>query len=236
MTELLNFIIIFATSIIALSVLGVIAGFSPVLYIAQVVAVSKSKNGTTYSAAIMAGVLLAIFLLILLFQTIHLETLIGLIDTTVEAVTVSVAFNLVVGLGLVFGGLHYLRRREIPKPKIIKAKQAGGTIGMVGLGFIRTFVSLTGIVATFIAGNVIADVSATIIERFVYSLIFLAATVMPFFAIIILTRKNPRRITSITDTIQSWLKRFSYHLIIGAGAIIFGSSVIVFNVMMALFY
>ena len=238
MTELLNLIIVFASSLIALSVLGLIAGFSPTLYIAQVAVAAKSKKGIAYSIAIMAGVVAAILLLIVLFQTIHLDTLLTIIDTSVRALTVSVIFNILVGAALVVGGFRYLNHRELPEPnpKKLKAKQAGGALGIFGLGFARTFVSISGVTATYIAGNVIADVSAGFVERIVYSLIFLVATVIPFAGIIMLMRRNPAYLTSLTDTARNWLHRFNYRLVVGAAAIIFGSAIIIFNSMMALFY
>jgi cytochrome c biogenesis protein CcdA len=238
MAELLNLIIVFIASLIALAVLGLIAGFSPTLYIAQVAVAAKSAKGIAYSIAIMAGVVTAILLLIVLFQTIHLDTLLTFIDTSVRALTVSVIFNILVGGALIFGGTRYLHHREIPKPnpKKLKAKQAGDIAGIFGLGFARTFVSISGVTATYIAGNVIADVSQGIIERLIYTLLFLVATVVPFAVIIALMRKNPDSLTSITDKVRSWLHRFNYRLIGGVTAIIFGSSIVVINIMMALFY
>ncbi len=238
MTELLNFVIVFIASIIALVILGLIAGFSPTLYIAQVAVAQKSKKKLAYSIAIMAGVVAAILFLIVLFQTVHLDTLLGIIDTTVRAVLVSVIFNIIIGSALIYGGVHYLRHQEPakPNPKKLKSKQVGGIAGIFGLGFARTFISLSGITATFIAGNIIADVSVEIIERLIYTVIFLVASVVPFAAIIVLMKKSPTRLEAMIEKSRGWLRRFNYHLIVGVAAIIFGGCIIVFNIMMALFY
>jgi len=239
MTEILNFIIIFITSLIALIVLGLIAGFSPTLYIAQVAVSSKNKKRAhSYSAAIMGGVVTAIVLLIALFQVIHLDTLIAIIGTTVHAVTVSVIFNLLVGIGLIYGGNRYLKKRKSVEPSQMKLKSTknGGIAGIFGLGFARTLVSVRGVTATFVAGNIIADVSGNILERLIYSVIFLAATVIPFVGIVLIMRKNPTLLATLTNDAKRWLNAFNYQLIVGVAVIIFGSSIIIFNLMMALFY
>lgn len=236
MTELLNFIIVFVTSLIALTVLGLAAGFSPTLYIAQVATTSKSKKSNTYPIAIMSGVLIAVLLLTVLFQIIHLDTLLTIIDTTVRAVLVSVIFNMIVGAALIIAGFSYLNHRILPKPKKLTPKQAGGVAGIFWLGFVRTFMSISGVTATFIAGNVIADVSFGIFERILYTLIFLAATIVPFALIVVTMRRNPERIDILTNNTRNWLTRFNYRPVVGGAAIIFGTSIIIFNLMMALFY
>lgn len=238
MDELFSFIIIFISSLIGLIALGLAAGFSPTLYVAQVAMADKEKKHSAYSIAIMAGVIAAIILLILLFQTIRLNTLITFIDTSLHALTVSVLFNMFVGTALLLGGIHYLRTldNKDTRPKNTKAKQTGGVIGLFGLGFVRTIISISGITATYLAGNIIGDVSGSIIDRLIYTLVFLFATIVPFLAIVLLLRNNPRRLKKITKRFKAWLSQFNYHLIGGLAAIIVGVSIIAINLMIALFY
>jgi len=236
-TDIISALFIFVSTLISVSILGLVAGFSPTLYVAQVAMASKSKHPVTYTISLMAGVLFAILLLIILFQTLHLDTLLSFIDTTVRAVTVSVIFNLLVGAGFIWGGIWYLRNQHIPKiTKKSGVKKRGGIISMFGLGFARTFISVTGVTATYIAGNIIANVSIGIIEHIIYTLIFLAASIVPFFGIIIFMQKNPERLLRMTDELRALLHKTNYRLIVGVIAIILGSSIIIFNLMMALFY
>lgn len=236
MTELIAFILVFVSTLISLVVLGLAAGFSPTLYIAQIAVSTKTKKLTAYAVAVMSGVIAAILLLIVLFQIFQLDTLLTLIDTSVRALTVSVIFNVIVGALLVYGGIVYLHHQNLPKPKRVKIRRASGIIAIFGLGFARTFVSVSGVVATYIAGNIIGNVSNTILERLIYVIIFLVATVVPFIAILLLLIKNPEKLQEYTDKFKVLIARTNYRLIVGVAAIIFGSSIIIFNIMMALFY
>lgn len=234
--DIVTLIFIFVSTLISVSVLGLFASFSPTLYVAQIALTAKSKHPNTYAVAMMGGVLLAILLLIVLFQFLHLETLLRIIDTTVKAVTVSVVFNLLVGSVFLFGGIWYLSNQEVPKPTSSKIKKSGGVASVFSLGFFRTFVSISGVTATYIAGNIIANVSGSFIESSIFTLVFLAANIVPFFIIVFFTRKNPQRLTSLTNKLHELLRQSNYRLIVGVGGVILGSSIIIFNVMMALFY
>lgn len=216
--------------------LGIVAGFSPTLYITQVAITSKSKKYRSYTASLMGGILFAILILIILFQVFNLDTLVHFIDTTVRALTVSVIFNIAVGGAFIYGGIWYLRHQTVNKHESSKLKTTTGAVSIFSLGFIRTFLSISGVTATFIAGNIIANVSVGIIERLIYTAIFFAAAVVPFIAIVMMMRRNPDRLTSTTNRITIWLRSMNYRLVVGVAAIILGGSVIFFNVMMALFY
>lgn len=235
-TDIVYLIIIFISTVISVSVLGLLAGFSPTLYVTQIAVASKSKQPVAYAVSLMIGVLAAILLLIILFQTLHIDTLLRVIDTTVRAVTVSVVFNLIVGAIFIYGGIWYLRHQEIPKPKPTKTKKAGGIASIFGLGFVRTFVSVSGVTATYIAGNIMANVSDNFIENIVYTLVFLAAAIVPFVGIVLYMRKSPKRLVALTDKLNDLLRRSNYRQVVGVGAVILGSSIVIFNVMMALFY
>lgn len=239
--DIIYTLIVFVSTLLSVSVLGLVAGFSPTLYVAQVAITAKVKRPVAYAASLMSGVLFAVLLLILLFQTIHLDTLLTIIDTTIRAVTLSVVFNALVGIGFIFGGSWYLRHKEAikgpPKPtKTAKAKQTGGLISVFSLGFVRTFVSISGVTATYFAGNIISTVSMNLIERTIFTLVFFAAAVVPFIGIVIYMRRSPERIVSATNKFRALLTRINYRPIVGFGAIILGSSILVFNLMMLLFY
>jgi len=235
-TDIIYWLIVFVSTLIGVSVLGFVAGFSPTLYIAQIAISSKTTRPLAYAASLMSGVLVAVLVLIILFQTLHLDTLLNFIDTTVRAVTVSVVFNVFVGAAFVFGGIWYLSHQELPKPKPSKAKQATGMFSVFGLGFVRTFISISGVTATYFAGNIIASISTGLLERVIYTLCFFVLAIVPFAAIVTAMQKNPKRLLAATHRLQTLLRRFNYRLVVGVGAIILGGSIVFFNIMMALFY
>jgi len=230
-------LVVFISTLISVSVLGLVAGFSPTLYVTQVAITSKAKRPVAYAASLMSGVLAAILILILLFQAIQLDTLITIINSTVHAITLSVAFNVLIGAGFVVGGIVYLRHKDVLKaPKPSKAKQTGGLVSVFSLGFVRTFISITGVTATYFAGNIISNVSLNLVERLIYTLVFFGAAIVPFIGIIIYMEKSPERILRAANQFRAWLQRINFRLIAGVGAIILGSSILVFNLMIVLFY
>ncbi len=233
-------IIVFVSTLISVSILGLVAGFSPTLYVTQIAITSKVKRPVAFAAALMSGVLVAVLTLIILFQVIQLDALIALIDTTVRAIILSVVFNMLVGIGFIYGGIWYLRHQTISKvpkiPKPTKTKRTGGLISVFSLGYIKTFISITGVTATYFAANIIANVSLNLVERVVFTLVFFAVAIVPFIGIVIYMRKSPERILKATTQFQDVLHRINYRLIVGVGAMILGSCILVFNLMMILFY
>lgn len=239
MVPFVDSLFIFITSLVAVAILGLIAGFSPTLYIAQITVAAKKQRALPYTIGLMSGVLGAIIVLLLLFQVFQLDTLITFIDSTVSALVVSVSFNIIVGCALIVGGLWYIRSREdTAKENRDKAtaRGSGGISALVGLGFVRTLTSISGLTATFIASGIIGSTNPVILERILTSGVFLAATIVPFAGIIILLRRNPKKLTTATARVRALLKRANYRLVAGVAAVLLGGSIIVFNLMMALFY
>jgi cytochrome c biogenesis protein CcdA len=232
-------LVVFVSTLISVSVLGLAAGFSPTLYIAQVAITSKVKRPVAYTTSLMSGVLGAIFILILLFQVIQLDALLAFLNSTLHAAILSVAFNVLVGGGFIIGGIWYLRHKDkevlTPPPKpISKKKHAGGLISVFSLGFIRTFVSISGVTATYFAANIISNISLSLLESVIYTVVFLAAAVVPFVGIILFMKKNPERILRVARQFRATLRRMNYRLITGVTAIILGSCILFFNLMAVL--
>ncbi|MGY4893725.1 MAG: hypothetical protein ACO1N2_03480 [Candidatus Saccharimonadota bacterium] len=242
MVPFIDSLFLFIAALIAVAVLGIIAGFSPTLYIAQVSIGSKPKRIIPYTIGLMAGVLGAVIFLMLLFQVFQLDTLVSIIDSTVSALLLSVGFNIVVGTGLIVGGLWYIRsRKESPKPlketrAAAAARSKAGIGAIVSLGFIRTLTSISGLTATFIASGLISSGNPLLLERSLMTLVFLAASIVPFAGIIVLLKRSPERLTKLTGRLKELMHRINYRLIAGVAAVILGSSIIIFNLMMALFY
>jgi len=236
MINVIDTLWLLAGGIILTVILGIIAGFSPTLYITQVGIGVKNKK-VPYMISIMIGVVGALIVLTVLFQFFQLNTLIQYIDETVRALLLSVVFNILIGAAMIVGGVWYIKHRnhdpEVKSPKKIKK---AGYAALISFGFLRTFLSITGISSTFVASNVIAEASPGIITRIVSTIMFLAASILPFVAIIFLLKSNPEKLDTVVDFIKKMLNKFNYRPVIGVIAILFGSSIVIINVLVAVFY
>lgn len=235
MTELFGSLLMLTSTLVSIVALGIAAGFSPTLYVAQIAITSKSEKDKAYTGVLIAGVLAAIIVLVALFQTIHLDALLRFIDNTMRALTVSVVVNMIIGAALLYGGVWYVRHQKIPKTKPV-LKHAGGVVGIFGLGFVRTFISVSGVTATYIAASIISNTSHTIIDGLIYTAIFLAAVSAQFITIALLMKKGPDRLTHYLERSEEFLRRFNYQLIVGVAAILLGVAIILFNTFVVLFY
>lgn len=240
MDGFLSVIILFILGIIAVLILGLIAGFSPTLYVAQITtAAIKNKAHHKTTISLISGVLFATVVLLILFQVFSLSSLLTIIDSTVRALLVSVIFNIVVGLLFIFGGLRYLRTSDTKKaydadPK--KFKKYSGSATLFGFGFLKTLTSISGATAIFIGGNIIASTSGVFFERAVLTLVFLVATIAPFLALFLFLQRKPEQLVEVVNKIKSRLSKINYRTTVGVGSVILGGAIVIFNVMMALFY
>jgi len=234
--ELFSSLIIFALTLVTISFLGLVAGFSPTLYIAQVSTSSKSKKDTLATGAIMAGVLLAIIVLASLFQTVQLDALLHFIDSTVKALIISIVLNIFVGIGLVVGGIWYIRAHSQPALDLPSNKKKRSIPALLGLGFIRTFTSISGVTATYVAASTISGASTSFFQQLIYTLIFVAAAIVPFVGIVILVNKHPARLTQLVSKLQVLVGRFDYHWIIGFIGVVFGVCIIALQLFIGLVF
>lgn len=216
--------------------LGLVAGFSPTLYITQIKNSARSKVTTSYVTSIMVGVLCALVVLTALFQLFHLNTLLDFIDTTLHALLISVIFNILIGIVLIGGGAWYLNHKDLEKKSLTRYKKSDSTTVLMRFGLLRTFISISGVTATFIASNIIAEVSPGVISRLILTLIFLTSAVLPFVGILLLMKSRPEMLVSSSLRVKEVLTKLNYRPVIGVGAILFGSSIVIYNVLIAVFY
>lgn len=235
MVNIADLIWILIGGIIVTVILGLIAGFSPTLYLTQIGIGTHTKKSVSYGISIMAGVVAALIVLTILFQFFHLTTLIAFIDTTLKALLVSVVFNVLVGTTLIIGGIHYLRVRK-PELKPPKSFKKSGYAAVISFGFFRTFVSITGVTATFISSNIISEIGPGIVLRLFLTLFFLAGAILPFVGILFLLKSNPERLARGVSYLKEMAHKLNYRPVLGVGSILFGSSLIIFNVLIAIFY
>ena len=236
MNDLALFLLTLVSTLLCIALLGLIAGFSPTLYITQIAITTKVKKSTPYVIAIMAGVIVAILLLLVLFQFVTRETLMTIIGDSVRAVTVSVAFNLIIGTLFICIGVRYLQPKTTHRSKTPQLGRIGGLGSIFGLGFFRTFASFSSITATYIAGNIIARASHGFIENTLFTFLFIVATIIPFIAIILSLQSGSRHLLRLSDSLGSRLKKLNYRRMIGVVAVGLGISIIVFNSALALFF
>ena len=230
---------LFILTIIGVALLGLAAGFSPTLYIAQA-ASTRSKAAKQRTVALILGVVVAIIVLLSLFQSLTLATLKTVIDSTLHALLFGAISNSIIGLLFILAGVYYIRTQDIHQAYTphneSRSKKARSAGAFFGLGFVKTLLSVSGATAVYIAGNLIGTASQVALERIVYTAVFLAAVVAPFIAVFIILRKHPRVIHSSIEKIKNRLEFVNYRLTVGVGAIMFGLAIIAFHSMMALFY
>lgn len=236
MSELTTYIIVFASTLIGVGFLGAIAGFSPTLYIAQIAIGAKPERRVAYTIALIAGVFAAILFLMVLFQWLHVDTVVTYIDSTIHALLYSVIFNLLIGIAFIWGGTWYLRNKKDVAVRKAASKKSGGIAPIFSLGFVRTLTSISGVTSVYIAANGIASVSTHFFEQLIYSLVFFVAALIPFVGIVSLMMKNPALLTDYTDKLKLLLNRFNYRAIAGIGAIVLGSAIVMYSALIAILY
>lgn len=221
----------FIGAIIAMIIIGLIAGFSPTLYATQVGISATSKRAQSLMIALMIGVILGIVFLSVFFQFFQVDTLRSIINSTLQAIYVSVVFNIIIGIIFVAGGFWYIHKKpnRIDKDKSVSIKSGYGAL--VSLGFIRTFLSVSGATATFLASSLISGAKGDIITRLILTLVFLAAAIAPFALILVTMRRRPEKIHELLERFKHMLHKFDYKLVIGVAAILVGSGIILFNVL-----
>lgn len=239
MDAYITILILFILSLIGVIFLGLIAGFSPTLYIAQTALSTKKSNAKRYTYSLMAGVLLAAIILLLTFQIINLTTLIAIFESALEALFLSVAFNILVGLLFILAGFRYIYSRNAKQAYDADTnaiKNAGGASAFFGFGFAKTFLSVSGATAIYVGGNIIASTGNDPVIRLLFTLAFLVACVIPFWCILYLIRRVPDKVEQLVHRIKVHIETFNYRLTVGVAAILFGAAVMVINGMLALFY
>ncbi len=234
MLEFIDSLWLLISAILSMVVLGIIAGFSPTLYVTQIGVATTSKRARALMISLMIGVLLGIILLSILFQFFQLETLRTFIDSTLSALFVSVIFNIIIGTTFVIMGFWYINKKPNRIDGDERPTAKSSYWALISLGFFRTFVSISGATATFLASGIISDARTNIVSWLILTAVFLASTVAPFVVILITMKRSPERIKSLLAWLKAQLVRYNYKLVIGVAAILIGSAIIIFNLLKAI--
>lgn len=225
---------VFISAIFAISILGFIAGFSPTLYVTQVGIAAKAKSARSLMIALMLGVLLGIITLSILFQSFQPDTLRAFIDSTTNALFVSVVFNVIIGAVFIAAGFWYINKKPNRISKDDKSAAKSSYWALVSFGFFRTFASISGATATFFASGIITDAKVGVISWILLTGLFLAATITPFVLIMTTMERHPKKIISILEWFRIKLLKYNYKLVIGVVSILLGSAIIMFNLLKAI--
>ena len=234
MVGIIDTLLILISAITALIFLGIVAGFSPTLYVTQVGISTRPNRARGLMVALMSGVLLGIILLSILFQFFQLDTLRTFIDSSASALAVSILFNIIIGIAFIVAGIWYLKRKPNRVTEIEKPVAKSNYWALVSLGFFRTFASISGATATFFASGIITNAKLGIITHIILIAVFLAATIAPFVVIVITMQRYPKRIKNILDWLKVRLLRYNYKLVLSASSILIGCAIVIFNLLSAI--
>lgn len=226
----------FIGAVLAMVLLGIIASFSPTLYVTQIGISAASKRARSLMISLMVGVVLGLILLSVLFQFFQLDTLRSFIDSSISALIVSVAFNILIGLAFIIAGFWYINKKPNRIEKEKKPLAKSGYWALISLGLFRTFFSISGATATFLASGIISDIRVGLITHLLLTAVFVAAAIAPFLLILVSMRLYPERVEHVLDWFKSQLVRFNYKVVIGAAGILVGSAIVIFNVLKALIF
>ncbi len=233
MLEFIDSIWTFIGVIIAMVFFGLIAGFSPTLYATQIGVAAASKRSFSLMISLMVGVLLGIIFLSIFFQFFQLDSLRTFVDSSLKAMYISVVFNIIIGVTFIIGGFWYIHKKPNRIAKDARVNAKSGYWGLITLGFFRTFASISGATATFLASNLLPQSTDYIVEKFILIAFFLAAVIAPFVLLLFIMSRHPEKIKGIFEKLKNKLTKYNYKLVIGVIAILLGSSVIIFNLLRA---
>lgn len=238
MADLLQHLLTVLHTGIAVVILGIVASFSPMLYTTHIATLSTNKKHKMYSAALMGGVTLALIGLIITFQIIQVSTLEAIISSTSKAIIVGVTSNVLIGLAFIAGGTWYLTNpQRKPKASSIQLESHGTTSPLVfiSLGFVRTFMTVSGVGATYLAATAIADQGPHLLIQSLLTVIFLLSALIPFAVIALIVRHHRSSMTRLLNSTKLLLKKLNYQKVIAIAAITFGTAIVIINGLSALF-
>lgn len=231
METIVSSIIVAIETVLAIALLALIAGFSPTLYLAQVGRSSRSARTRHDAQLLITGVAGALVFMLILFQFLHLDALLHLLGSTVSALAVNTLTNLTVGSLCIYGGVRYLNKPR--DPSILPS--VGSSSTLIGFAFIRTMFSMSGITATFVGANLIAETSPGIAIRIVLTGIFLVVAIAPFIGIMLMIGRQPTTLRHIHDALRRIGDKLRYRTVVGGITIAVGVVVIALQVIRLLF-
>lgn len=225
MTPLVQSLLLTIEALLTLVILALLAGFSPSLYVIHASVASKSTRTKNNTLAIALGVIIALALLLTLFQFFNLDTLLDVVGSTINALIMSTIVNLLVGAACIYGGAHYITHRTslIYSPRVTVRR----TWPLVSFGFLKTLLSVSGITATFLGGNLIATISPNLLARTLLTTGYLITAALPFLVITHLLAHHPDKVHVVSSRLAAVSKKLPYRYILGVAMITAGAIILV---------
>lgn len=227
MMEIVSFVWSFIATSTGLIGLGLVVGFSPILYAAQASLIAKPKTAKISMFLLMAGVLVGTIGLGILFLFFQPNVLARFVSSTLHIILVSSLFYLVAGVGFIIAGLHFFRRatQRTKKPKK-EAASPTGRWAIFSLGAGKTMLSASGAASIFIASGIIIQSPFTLLLDLVLAVIFLASVIAPFIAIYAIWRYSPKALDSLISQAQKVIRKVHIERLFGYIFIALGALII----------
>lgn len=217
----------FVAAVFSLITLGLIAGFSPVLYATQAGLVGKPKTAARLMFYLIIGVVVGTILLGLFFQLFNISTLTSILNSAIQAVLINAFFQLIIGATFMVVGAQLLKKlREPSKPAAKTNKTPNSKWALLSFAAVKTILSASGAAAIFLANGVIQDAGQAVVGELILAGIFLAAVIAPFVTIYFIWRRSPEHFASIADSFKSGAERLHYQKVLGILFIVLGGGII----------
>lgn len=224
-------ILVILGSSLGLIGLGLVAGFSPVLYLAQASAAAKSRAPEHAMITLMIGVLASTVLIGLLFLFFHPDTLSYFFEKALGPLLVSSWFHVILGVSFIAMGLWGLSAPPIPKNKKPTSSTPNAPWLLFSAGFLKTLLSPSSAVAIFFATQLIVRSEGGLVTQAILVAIFLTGSLLPFAILYGVWKKSPDTIDTSSEVLTQWLQKIHYReltslAIVSAGILIVAAALI----------
>jgi len=217
-------------AIFALIGLGLIVGFSPVLYVTHLTVLSKATRPIRQSVILLSGVASAVVLLVALSNFIQPDTLREVTRSTLITLTTTHWFDFTAGALFIIGGLYYLFNLHKEPSKVRKAKKhtIGANSGLYAIGLFKTMGSLSGFAALLFSVRFIHEVSVNILVEILLFIVLLIATILPFVGLLLVRLYHPQTFKGIQRLITK-MTAYNYRTYVGVVLVAIGGLFVIFG-------
>lgn len=194
---------------IGLIIIGVVAGFSFVLYAMQAAVLGDKKNPMKKGLALAAGVASGLLLLAMFFLLVQPETfqIVSIWDIADGLRTNSV--DILIGLLGVICGVYVVllgyRRKVQPVPATrpsAPTKGYGGGAALFSFGFGRAITRVTGVAALLLGVRTITHATDILAVKLGFLIIMLAAAMLPYIIMLAMRFWRPTSFAHIERSLE----------------------------------
>lgn len=203
--------------VITLLTIGLVASFSPLLYATQLAILVRKKDVIRQSIALVAGILLGLTLLGMLFfiiqpETLHAFSLVGFLDRIWSR-----WLDGIFGIIFVAAGAYFLLSHPKDKKKKnttnVPRRTSGSIVALFSLGLTRSVTRAVGAAALLLGVRLILGADEKLSFLWILSLIIiLLGAMIPFLFLFVVSVRAPRLLTSIQHRVSKLTPRVLYRL------------------------